>query len=596
MVFSEVSIIHWSENSMSYVALYRKFRPDNFDDVKGQDHIVTTLRNQLLHDRVGHAYLFCGTRGTGKTTMAKLMAKAVNCEHPVNGNPCGECESCQSIASGNSLNVIEIDAASNNGVDNVRQINSAVQYSPSQGKYLVYIIDEVHMMTSSAFNALLKTIEEPPEYVIFILATTEDYKVPVTIRSRCQRYDFRRITVDTIAGRINHILEEEGLKATPEAVRYIARAADGSMRDGLSILDECVSASIGKTLDLDSVLKIVGAVDIDIYVKLMEAIRDDKADQVLDIINDAVWQGKDLTVFTDNFIWFLRNMLFIKVSPQVAGELDITSENVEIIKKLGESFTVDTLSRYIDLLQELSVNIRYSTIKRVSLEMTIIRMMRPESDTDLSSVLSRLDLLEAGRASAPAVTDGESSGAGNYEGGPGFSKEETVEIIHREIEKAINIRMAGMPAVQTQRSEKPKKRLTLEEEARLVEEEIRNSYPEATAEELIKLGKNWKNEIRPNLPGPHNEYLQGSVVVAGESIDGEFPKLKILLKRVEGVDIILDYYKTGRGAENMNDILGDMIKRKVQTEYEIQGGEVLNVTDEMRVLNKLNFDNIEIKD
>ena len=581
---------------MSYVALYRKFRPDNFDDVKGQDHIVTTLRNQLLHDRVGHAYLFCGTRGTGKTTMAKLMAKAVNCEHPVNGNPCGECESCQSIASGNSLNVIEIDAASNNGVDNVRQINSAVQYSPSQGKYLVYIIDEVHMMTSSAFNALLKTIEEPPEYVIFILATTEDYKVPVTIRSRCQRYDFRRITVDTIAGRINHILEEEGLKATPEAVRYIARAADGSMRDGLSILDECVSASIGKTLDLDSVLKIVGAVDIDIYVKLMEAIRDDKADQVLDIINDAVWQGKDLTVFTDNFIWFLRNMLFIKVSPQVAGELDITSENVEIIKKLGESFTVDTLSRYIDLLQELSVNIRYSTIKRVSLEMTIIRMMRPESDTDLSSVLSRLDLLEAGRASAPAVTDGESSGAGNYEGGPGFSKEETVEIIHREIEKAINIRMAGMPAVQTQRSEKPKKRLTLEEEARLVEEEIRNSYPEATAEELIKLGKNWKNDIRPNLPGPHNEYLQGSVVVAGESIDGEFPKLKILLKRVEGVDIILDYYKTGRGAENMNDILGDMIKRKVQTEYEIQGGEVLNVTDEMRVLNKLNFDNIEIKD
>ncbi len=581
---------------MSYVALYRKFRPDNFDDVKGQDHIVTTLRNQLLHDRVGHAYLFCGTRGTGKTTMAKLMAKAVNCEHPVNGNPCGECESCQSIASGNSLNVIEIDAASNNGVDNVRQINSAVQYSPSQGKYLVYIIDEVHMMTSSAFNALLKTIEEPPEYVIFILATTEDYKVPVTIRSRCQRYDFRRITVDTIAGRINHILEEEGLEATPEAVRYIARAADGSMRDGLSILDECVSASIGKTLDLDSVLKIVGAVDIDIYVKLMEAIRDDKADQVLDIINDAVWQGKDLTVFTDNFIWFLRNMLFIKVSPQVAGELDITSENVEIIKKLGESFTVDTLSRYIDLLQELSVNIRYSTIKRVSLEMTIIRMMRPESDTDLSSVLNRLDLLEAGRASAPSVTDGEVAGAGNYEGGPGFSKEETVEIIHREIEKAINIRMAGMPAVQTQRSEKPKKRLTLEEEARLVEEEIRNSYPEATAEELIKLGKNWKNEIRPSLPGPHNEYLQGSVVVAGESIDGEFPKLKILLKRVEGVDIILDYYKTGRGAENMNDILGDMMKRKVQTEYEIQGGEVLNVTDEMRVLNKLNFDNIEIKD
>ena len=213
---------------MSYQALYRKFRPAEFDDVKGQEHIVETLKNQITADRIGHAYLFCGTRGTGKTTIAKIFAKAVNCESPADGSPCGQCKSCKTIASGASMNVIEIDAASNNGVDNIREIVDEVSYSPAEGKYKVYIIDEVHMLSIGAFNALLKTLEEPPEYVIFILATTEVHKIPITILSRCQRYDFKRIDIDTIAGRLSELMEKEQIQVEPKALRYIAKTADGS--------------------------------------------------------------------------------------------------------------------------------------------------------------------------------------------------------------------------------------------------------------------------------------------------------------------------------------------------------------------------------
>lgn len=224
---------------MSYTALYRKWRPKDFKDVKGQDAIVTTLQNQIKSNRIGHAYLFCGTRGTGKTSIAKIFAKAVNCENPIDGNPCGECASCKLIAAGNSMNVIEIDAASNNSVEDVRQIRENVAYSPADAKYKVYIIDEVHMLSQGAFNALLKTLEEPPSYVIFILATTESHKIPVTILSRCQRYDFKRIPQDTISSRLHEIISSEKIAAEEKAIEYIARIADGGMRDALSLLDQC---------------------------------------------------------------------------------------------------------------------------------------------------------------------------------------------------------------------------------------------------------------------------------------------------------------------------------------------------------------------
>ena len=379
---------------MSYMALYRKFRPDSFDEVKGQEHIVTTLQNQIKHDRIGHAYLFCGTRGTGKTTIAKLMAKAVNCENPQDGSPCGECSSCKAIASGTALNVIEIDAASNNGVDNIRQINESVQYSPSQGKYLVYIIDEVHMLSTGAFNALLKTLEEPPSYVIFILATTEAHKVPITIKSRCQRYDFHRISIETISDRLADLMEREGIRATKEALDYVARAADGSMRDALSILDECVSFNLGEELTFDRVLKTIGAVDIEVYVKLTQAVKEDDTNKVMTLINDVVWQGRDLTKFVDDYIWFMRNMLFIKLSPEVAKNLELTEENISMLKELGEDFIEEDITRYLNVLQELSVAVRNSTIKRITLEMGMIKMMRPETGNQNEDILARLNRLE----------------------------------------------------------------------------------------------------------------------------------------------------------------------------------------------------------
>ena len=273
---------------MSYKALYRKWRPDTFEEVKGQEHIVTTLRNQITHDRIGHAYLFCGTRGTGKTTVAKLFAKAVNCEHPVDGSPCGECASCRSIAEGTSMNVIEIDAASNNGVDNIREIRDEVQYSPTEGKYKVYIIDEVHMLSIGAFNALLKTLEEPPSYVIFILATTESHKVPITILSRCQKYDFRRITVQTISDRLMDLMDREDVSVEKKAIDYIAKAADGSMRDALSLLDQCIAFYLGETLTYEKCLDVLGAVDTEVFIRLLSTVEEKNVDGAIALIDEIL--------------------------------------------------------------------------------------------------------------------------------------------------------------------------------------------------------------------------------------------------------------------------------------------------------------------
>lgn len=301
---------------MSYTALYRKFRPDNFSDVKGQDHIVTTLTNQIKHNRIGHAYLFCGTRGTGKTTVAKILAKAVNCEHPVDGSPCNQCAMCKAIQAGTAMNVIEIDAASNNGVDNIREIREEVSYRPTEGKYKVYIIDEVHMLSTGAFNALLKTLEEPPSYVIFILATTEAHKIPITILSRCQRYDFHRITIDTIASRLEELLNIEGVEAEEKAVRYVAKAGDGSMRDALSLLDQCIAFYLGQTLTYDKVLEVLGAVDTEVFSKLLRRVIQGDVTGSIHILEELIVGGRELGQFVGDFTWYMRNLLLVKTSEE----------------------------------------------------------------------------------------------------------------------------------------------------------------------------------------------------------------------------------------------------------------------------------------
>lgn len=379
---------------MSYTALYRKWRPSEFKDVKGQDHIVQTLKNQIISQRIGHAYLFCGTRGTGKTTIAKIFAKAVNCEHPIDGSPCNECETCKSIQSASSMNVVEIDAASNNGVENIREIREQVQYPPTEGKYRVYIIDEVHMLSTGAFNALLKTLEEPPSYVIFILATTEVHKIPVTVLSRCQRYDFKRITVDTITERLKELTAAEQISVEEKALTYIAKAADGAMRDALSLLDQCVAFHYGDTLTYENVLEVLGAVDVTVFHELLHAIIEKQTTECIRKLEEMVIQGRELGQFVVDFIWYLRNLLILKTAEDAESMLDMSEESIRQLKEEAQMITGETLMRYIRIFSELSNQLRYANQKRVLIELALIKLTKPQMEQNLDSILQRLDELE----------------------------------------------------------------------------------------------------------------------------------------------------------------------------------------------------------
>ena len=379
---------------MSYTALYRKWRPTSFEEVRGQDHIVKTLKNQINSGRIGHAYLFCGTRGTGKTSIAKIFARAVNCEHPVDGSPCGECSMCRQIAEGASLNVVEIDAASNNGVENIRDIREQVQYPPTDGRYRVYIIDEVHMLSIGAFNALLKTLEEPPSYVIFILATTEVHKIPITILSRCQRYDFKRISIDTIAGRLAELTQAEQIDVDDRALRYVARAADGSMRDALSLLDQCVAFHFGEKLTYDNVLEVLGAVDNRVFSNLFQAVLASDTKACIREIEEMIIQGRDLSQLVNDFVWYMRNLLIAKTTDEPGDMLDMSEENLAVLKEEAAGVDTETLMRYIRIFSELSGQLRYASQKRILVEIAFIKLTTPSMEQNLDSILQRITLLE----------------------------------------------------------------------------------------------------------------------------------------------------------------------------------------------------------
>ena len=434
---------------MSYTALYRKFRPGEFDEVKGQDHISQTLQNQIKANRIGHAYLFCGTRGTGKTTVAKIFAKAVNCLNPVDGSPCGECEMCKAISAGTSMNVIEIDAASNNGVDNIREIREEVAYRPTEGRYKVYIIDEVHMLSIGAFNALLKTLEEPPEYVIFILATTEVHKIPITILSRCQRYDFKRITIDTIAARLSELMDKEGVDVEEKAIRYIAKAADGSMRDALSLLDQCIAFYLGQKLTYDHVLEVLGAVDTAVFSNLLREILRKDVVKVLSTLEELIMQGRELSQLATDFTWYMRNLLLAKSSDNMEDVLDVSTENLAQLKEESEMVDYDTLIRYIRIFSELSNQLKYATQKRVMLEVALIKLCKPEMEASQDSILDRIraveEKLEQGvsspRTEVVYVNRGEESEKEQ-------AKVELPKALHEDVQKVVQ----NFPAIRNQAS------------------------------------------------------------------------------------------------------------------------------------------------
>lgn len=522
---------------MSYTALYRKFRPDNFQDVKGQEHIVTTLKNQIKAERIGHAYLFTGTRGTGKTTVAKLLGKVVNCEHPVEGNPCNECRMCKGIASGASMNVIEIDAASNNGVDNVREIVEEVRYSPTEGRYKVYIIDEVHMLSTGAFNALLKTIEEPPSYVIFILATTEVHKIPVTILSRCQRYDFKRISIDIISDRLQELMETEKIEVEEKALRYVARAADGSLRDALSLLDQCISFYLGKKITYDNVLEVLGAVDTTVFSKLLNSVKSQNAAKCIGLLEEIENNGRELGQFTIDFIWYLRNLLLLRTT-EGATELitEISTENLVLLQQEAGNMDEQSLMRYIRVFSELSNQIRYASRKRVLLEIALIKLCKPQMEHNYDALFERIRLLE------------------------------------EKLEQGIVVSAGDNPAAAAPKVAMEKKPVVL---------------PEALPEDLKETAKNWKgivSQIVRKAPplGPilSNATLsvdgnQGLLLVVTDNIDKEMLEkehhtqtIKDTIAALIGKQVNLSIKHLDRSKERVEDVV-DLTKLiKMPIEYE----------------------------
>ena len=379
--------------TLAYTALYREWRPKNFEDVVGQEHITTTLKNQIQNDRIAHAYLFCGTRGTGKTSTAKVMAKALNCLNPVNGDPCNECEMCKKINEGLAIDVTELDAASNNGVDKIRDIIDDAKYPPQEARFKVYIMDEVHMLSMGAVNAFLKTLEEPPANVIFILATTDPQKLPITILSRCQRFDFKRISKSDISDRLRKIVGAQGVLADEKSLELISRVSDGAMRDALSILDQAIAMGDG-SVNYDSVVGMLGLVTNEYLFDITSAIIERNIQKAMNIIEEVVYAGKDINLFIKDLTGHFRNLLMAKVTNNPEEVLDMSMENINLIKEQGSRIRVEEIMRDIRILQEAEGNAKISKQARLYLELATIKMCKIEYDTSSEVILARINRLE----------------------------------------------------------------------------------------------------------------------------------------------------------------------------------------------------------
>lgn len=378
---------------MAYLALYREYRPKDFEGVIGQEHIVTTLVNQIKSQRIGHAYLFTGTRGTGKTSLAKIFAKAINCANPVNGSPCGKCESCIALSDPSNVDVIEIDAASNNGVEQIRDLKEKVQYAPTSCKYKVYIIDEVHMLSGAAFNALLKTLEEPPKHAVFILATTEVHKIPATILSRCMRFDFKLISTEKIAEHISNIYDKIGKSYEKEAVFAIAKAGEGSVRDALSVADTALSYSEG-TLTYKQVTEILGSTDFDYICSFVENIILGNTSKILSSINELCSLGKSIGVLTKDVTEMLRNLLVIKTCDKPNDILALPSDLLKKLTSIANSTNADRLLHVSELFSTLEGEIKYSVHPRIVFETYAIKAAKPQTDCNLDALMGRIKTLE----------------------------------------------------------------------------------------------------------------------------------------------------------------------------------------------------------
>ena len=393
---------------MSYTALYRKWRPLVFEDVVEQSHVVRTLKNTVKADRIGHAYLFCGTRGTGKTSMAKIFARAINCLAPRDGDPCNKCEICRGILEDTVLDVVEIDAASNNSVDNIREIREEVVYAPSQSRYKVYIIDEVHMLSSGAFNALLKTLEEPPSHVVFILATTDPHKLPATILSRCQRFDFKKITQDSIAERIKYITAQSGLNIDEDAAQLIAKLADGAMRDALSILDQCIAVG-GSEITHQSVLDIVGIVSDDFIADLVDDIKNADVAALVKDVESLSANGRDILKFASDLVMYFRNLLICKLSDNPGNIIEYSKEYVQRMIEQAKAFDKSRIIGIITELSSVETQLKYALNQRVFLEVVLISISTGGygQEENNGALLDRISNLEQNMRSGMVTAMGQ---------------------------------------------------------------------------------------------------------------------------------------------------------------------------------------------
>ena len=548
-----------------YLALYRKYRPRTFEDVRGREVIVRTLKNQIVSGRIAHSYLFCGTRGTGKTTIAKIFAKAVNCENPKDGSPCCVCPSCRAIGADASLNVVEMDAASNNGVDDIRNIIDQVAYSPTQGKYRVYIIDEVHMLSMAAFNALLKTLEEPPSYAIFILATTEPNKLPITILSRCQRYDYGRLSTDTIEGRLREVSDAEGLEVEDKALRYIAGAADGSMRDGLSLLDQCNAFNYGnEVLTYEKTLEILGAVDTRVFSRLYNHIHSGDTAAALKVLEDVLMQGREMMQFVADFLWYLRNVMLLCASESTKDSLDISADNLSQMIEDARKSELSEIMREIRIFSALVEQIRYSASRRILTEMAIIRAAK-------------------GRM-------------GGAEGGP-EDQLDTLRNRIRELEQRLledEKKIAERPAPADWGAERggesDRAGASAEQQDRATQAQPKapagKKYPKAVPEDVKEIVRNWTKYISKLPPGmtrmslltaKHSVGDHGQLVIVFSNYvtadhflhdEGYRNRLRYFLRQCSGKDVEIEYKALDKGqkfTDNYVD-LSDMVKMNIEEE------------------------------